>query len=101
MNNVINIQFDIIVYVIDILNFIIPMWCIYTSLLIIFYYRIKKEFKFQLTNIIISIFYLYLLYRFSILEKVNWSLDFILWSLFEFFVFLILTIRNYLIINEE
>lgn len=92
---------DLIVYILDTINFIIPLITIYYSLLILFYYKIKKEYIYQVLVLIISILYLVILFRFSVYESVNWNIDVLLWSMFKLSIFSLLALRNYMVINEK
>lgn len=86
---------DIYVLICNLINFIIPLYCLYKSVGIFNYIDKKNRFEryYNISVAILCVFYLILLFRFSILEKSQWEIDFIYWSIFETIVFVLFLLR--------
>ena len=75
---------DIYVAIYNLINFILPIVLLYYISIDI----LNKEKTYYINLILISVFYLIILFRFTILETVDWDLDFVFWSIFEAYIFL-------------
>lgn len=92
---------DIYIHIINFINFAIPIISIYFNVIILVLDINKPEKIFQSFQILLAIIYIALMFRFVILETVTWELDFMLWSIYEFFIFFGFIIRNKWIINVK
>lgn len=82
------------------LNFIFALFCLYSSSILFFIHKDRFEKIYQFGLMIISFFYLILLFRFTVLESVDWEVDVFLWTIFESLVFIFFLVRNRIIRNE-
>ena len=91
---------DILVLFSHFFNFIFALFCLYSSSILFFIHKDRFEKIYQFGLIVLSVFYLILLFRFVILESVGWEVDTFLWTIFESFIFIFFLIRNRMIRNE-
>ena len=87
--------------IIDFINFLIPLFCIYTSVLVILKIKNKIESLYQCGLILLCLFYELLLIRYTLFDSLDLSVDILLWSFYEFLVFIMFITRNYLCLKSH
>ena len=78
------LQKDFFVLLTDVINFIIPLIYIYFLSIL----TIKTKKPYYVMQIVLSIFYLTIMFRYSALEKMTLNIDIFYWFLFEAMVFI-------------
>ena len=75
----------------DLINFLLAVVNIYYCSLLVY----KTKEKYQYLQLFISTFYIYLLFRYAILEKIVFDIDVFYWFFFEALVFIVFIYDNH------